>query len=459
VPFVNRDRELSALERWWSSPNGSLGLVWGRRRVGKTALLQRFAQTRRSVFHSAAGRPPAQELQVLSRAAAGTLSAGLRDLANRPFQGWDDALDSLGAAAGNEPLLVVIDEFPELVAGMPELPSVLRAAWDRLRTRTRLKILLSGSAVRTVQAMQEYRAPLYGRFDLSLPLHPFWPHEAASMLTGLSPADRALVWGLVGGIPLYLEWWDQERPVDENVALLACQPGGALLTEGLLVLATEAEMGDLGKRVLYAIANGRTRHNEIATAVGTDPTRTLERLVDLRLVERLSPVTEDERLTRRRIYRVADNFMAFWLGVLDRYRAEIDRGLGDTIVPAIVRSLDDFLGSRWEEAFRMHLRRMAVDGALGEEVVAVGPFWTAAADPGEIDAVVLAGRERRPVLVGEAKWARRVDASRIRRQLERKAEALPGGAPAGLRYAVCAREAVDEPGDMLAITAADVFDG
>jgi AAA+ ATPase superfamily predicted ATPase len=458
MAFVNRDRELTSLERWWASPQGSLGLVWGRRRVGKTALLQRFAETRRSVFHAATGRPPAQELQVLSRAAAPALASGLRDLGSRPFESWDHAFESLGAAAESEPLLVVLDEFPELLASTPELPSVLRAQWDRLRGRTHLKILLSGSAVRTVQAMQEYRAPLYGRFDLSLPLHPFWPHEAAMLLPALPPADRALVWGLVGGIPLYLEWWDQQRSIEENLAELACQPGGKLLTEGLLVLATEGEMGDLGKRVLHAIAAGRTRHHEIADAVGADPTRTLERLVDLRLIERLSPVTEDERQTRRRIYRIADNFLAFWLGVLDRHRGEIDRGLGDTIVAALVSSLDDFLGSRWEEAFRMHLRRLAVDGSLGEEIVAVGPFWTSGADPGEIDAVVLAGRRRRPVLVGEAKWARRVDANRIRRVLERKAEALPDPAP-DLRYAVCSREAVDHAEDVLALTAADVFDG
>ncbi|HEY4027276.1 MAG TPA: ATP-binding protein [Candidatus Dormibacteraeota bacterium] len=458
MSFVNRDRELTSLERWWSSPNGSLGLVWGRRRVGKTALLQRFAQTRRSVFHAATGRPAAQELQVLSRAAAPALAAGLRDLNTSPFASWDHAFESLGAAAESEPLLVVFDEFPELVMGTPELPSLLRALWDRLRSRTHLKILLSGSAVRTVQAMQEYRAPLYGRFDLSLPLHPFWPHEAAMLLPALPPADRALVWALVGGIPLYLEWWDQQRSVEENLSELACQPGGKLLTEGLLVLATEGEMGELGKRVLYAIANGRTRHNEIAEAVGADPTRTLERLVDLRLVERLSPVTEDERQTRRRIYRIADNFLAFWLGMLDRYRAEIDRGIGDTIVPALVRGLDDFAGPRWEEAFRMHLRRLAIDGALGEEIVAVGPFWTAGADPGEIDAVVLAGRERRPVLVGEAKWAQRVDGARIRRGLERKAEALRDAAP-GLRHAVCARTTVDNAEDVLAVTAADIFDG
>src|SRR2546421_8701154 len=84
-PFVNRDRELNSLERWWSSPQGSLGLVWGRRRVGKSALLQRFARTRRSVFHTASGRVPAHELAAFSRAASRPLARGLRDPASRPF--------------------------------------------------------------------------------------------------------------------------------------------------------------------------------------------------------------------------------------------------------------------------------------------------------------------------------------------------------------------------------------
>jgi hypothetical protein len=458
VGFVDRDRELNSLERWWASPGASMGLVWGRRRVGKSALIRRFARSRRSVFHVATGRPPERELVELSRAAAPVLG-GARDLATSPFASWDDAFESIGAAAASEPLLLVLDEFPELVDGTPWLPGFLRAVWDRLRERTRLKVLLSGSAVRTMQAMQEYRAPLYGRFDLTLRLDPFWPHEAAQMLPGLAPADRARVWGIVGGIPKYLDWWDQERSVAENLEVLACQPDGRLLTEGMLVLATEVEMGDLGKRVLYALAGGRTRHNEIADAVGADPTATLERLEELRLVERLAPVTEDIRFTRRRIYRVADNFLSFWFGVLDRYRAEIDQGIGDTIVPALMRRLDDFLGARWEQAFRMHLRRLAIDGALGEEVVAVGPFWTAAPDPCEIDAVVLAGVERRAVAAGEAKWTARVDGARIRRQLERKVAALPNAAPAALRYVVCAREAVDGAEGVLAVTAADIFDG
>lgn len=456
VRFVNREAELAALESWWDRRGSGLGMVWGRRRVGKTALVQQFAKDRRTVFHTGSGRPAPDELAVLSRTAAPLLGSGLRDLRERPFVDWGDALETLGAAARDEPLLLVLDEFPELVDATTELPGILRAEWDRLKSRTKLRVLLCGSAVRTMEAMQQERAPLYGRLDLSLTLHPFRPHEAARMLPRLSPADRALVWGIVGGMPLYLEWWDQRESVGRNLARLACTPGGLLLTEGELVLATEGDTGELGRRVLYAIASGKTRFNEIEATVRADPGRVLDRLVALRLVERLVPVTEDPRRTRRRVYRIADNFLAFWLGLLDRYRAEIERGLGASILRVLTAGLDDHMGGPWEEAFRAHLRRLAEAGALAEQVVAVGPFWTAETDPGEIDAVVLAGRSRTAILVGEAKWAKRVDGARLRRGLERKAQALPR-LSGDVRYAVAARETVANADDVLAVTAADVF--
>jgi uncharacterized protein len=453
--FVNRVDELSALNQWWQRGRRP-AVVWGRRRVGKTALLQRFAGELRSVFHTAAGRPAAGELRQLARQVAAMIPDQLRDLAARPYVDWDDALDNLAQLAADEPLLVVLDEFPELVSSSPELPGVLRAFLDRVGGRTKLRILLCGSAVRHMEALQEQRAPLYGRFDLSLQVHPFRPHEAALLLPDLSPADRALVYGLVGGVPLYLSWWDADVDVTENLRRMVCQPGAPLLTEGQLVLATEVEWGEYPAAVLHTIASGRTRYGQIKDAVRAEPARTLERLTELRLVERLVPVT-DQGVSRRAQYRVPDNFLAFYLQVLSRFRGEIDRGLGESILPVLIGCLDDFMGSRWEEMFRSHLRGLAATGQIGEEVVAIGPWWNDQSDI-EIDAVALAGRGRVPVLAGEAKWASAIDARRVLHGLRTKAGALPGVDVDDVRFALCARQSVrSAPDGTLVVTSADIL--
>jgi AAA+ ATPase superfamily predicted ATPase len=451
--FVNREEELMLLGRWWDAQGSRLAVVWGRRRVGKTALVQRFSEGRTAIFHTGSRRPVLDELRTLSHAASSVI--GDRDLAINPFHDWADALESLARAAGTEPILVVLDEFPELVEVTPELPSVIRVLWDRVSSGSKLRLLLCGSAVRTMEAMREERAPLYGRIDLSLLVHPFRPYEAAGMLPGLSPSECALVWGIVGGVPLYLQWWDDQQSLRQNLVALACRPAAPLLAEGQLVLATEADAGDLARQVLYAVAAGHTKHNEIADAIRADPTRTLERLVELRLLERVIPVTEDPRRTRRRLYRVADNFLAFWLGVLAPHTAEIERGLGAGILSVIMQELDDYMGPRFEEAFRAHLRRLAASGQLGAEVVAIGPYWTAASDPGEIDAVVLVGRTREAALVGEAKWARDVNARTIVRGLQKKSVLLPRVRD-DVQFAVCARERVDGEADLV-VTADDIF--
>lgn len=287
-----------------------LGGPWGSSGsgVGKTALIGRFvADLPRAVFHTGTGQPVAAELAVLSQEVARAFPSDLRDLIASPYRDWHDALDHLARLAEAEPLLLVLDEFPELIVTAPALPGILRAFLDRSADRTKLRLLLCGSAVRTMWSIQDTRAPLYGRFDLALPVYPFRPREAAEMLPDLSPSDRALVYGIVGGMPLYLSWWRQEEPIADNLLRIAGRPGSPLLTEGRLIMLTEVGGGEQSASVVYAVASGRSRHSEIQDVTGADPTRILDRLIEARLVERVMPVTEHERGSRRRRYRIADN--------------------------------------------------------------------------------------------------------------------------------------------------------
>lgn len=182
----------------------------------------------------------------------------------------------------------------------------------------------------------------------------------------------------------------------------------------------------------------------------------MDRLIEARLIERMTPVTEEPWKSRKRMYRIADNFLAFHLGPLLRHRSEIERGMGDLIVPSLLRSIDDHMGAAWEEAFRDHLRYLARRGDLGPDIVAVGPWWQG--DGGnEIDAVVLAQPERTrvPVAVGEAKWSHTVDGRRQRDRLAVKAAHL---SDRDVEFIVCARDEVrNADRDVRVVTAADMY--
>jgi AAA+ ATPase superfamily predicted ATPase len=418
------------------------------------------------VFHVARNRSESEELAELSSAAASVIELPRRRLRKTLFRDWDEAFDHFAAAAETEPLVVIIDELPELIHANPRVESALRAIWERMRD-TKLRLLLCGSAVRTMEALQEERAPLFGRATLRMHVRPFAPHEAAQMLPDLVSMERARVWGVCGGMPLYLSLWDQQATFEDNLAMLVARPGGILLTEGELILATEDFAGGRRERipeqVLRAIAAGRTRFGELKQALGTDPTRALAALQGLDLIERMQPV--GSRVDPRgSYYRVQDNFLAFWLAVVEPHRSAIVRG-HSRVATIIGRQFDHFMGDRWEEAFRTHLIHALADDERVQPMVDLGRFWkprvATEEDPCEMDAVGLTGIERRLSLAGEAKWARSEDGRRVLRTLQRKVvtSGLLRDADPDPLYVICAREEVsgDLPAETLVVTAEDIF--
>jgi len=365
------------------------------------------------------------------------------------------------------PLLFILDEFPELMAVSPGIEEELRAVWDRVGVdSTNLKFLVCGSAERVMEALQEHDHAMFGRADLRLRVQPFRPHEAALMLPRATPTERAAAWGVCGGMPRYLAIWDDSATFRQNIDRLICNEQGLLLSEGELVLADEDLVGYPGKRlpeqILRAVASGSTTYSAISGAVTSSlPVRALRELVDAHLLDRVVPVTTKKETSKTTYYRIADNFLAFWLECVEPHKSPIEQGLGSTVANVVVKAFDDYMGLRYEAAFRDHLRRLASEGGLGDEIVAIGEWWRAQGapsdDPCQLDAVVLAGRSRTPVVVGEAKWAKTANGSSELGKMRRKLLESGLANPDDLTFYVCARESVARSNGVTVVTATDIF--
>ncbi|WP_290440714.1 DUF234 domain-containing protein [Gordonia sp. i37] len=167
------------------------------------------------------------------------------------------------------------------------------------------------------------------------------------------------------------------------------------------------------------------------------------------------PVTEKESSTRRRIYRIVDNFLAFYLRVVESYKTEIERGLGESILPVLIDTLDDFMGDRWEDMVLRHVRRMAAAGTIGPEIVRVGRWWNRTSSV-EIDLVALSGRAETVTLCGKVKWRSDISDPGLLRTLRDKAAALVDDVDS-ITYLLAARNRISLTDNILAVTPDDVF--
>src|SRR5688572_4730609 len=329
VKFVNRTRELAALERAAGEHPG-LAVVSGRRRVGKTALLDRFAQDRTAVFLPGTRAPVREALRRLEervRTAVPPEPGDLLDLGH--LETWDAALGYLLARARNEPLLVVLDEFPYLCESDPSLPSTLQARWDH-RGDSQLSVILAGSHVGLMEQLVAADAPLFGRADAHLRLAPFSWRDAGLLTGGDDPSQWLEAYVTVGGMPRYLRLWDPRHDAIANLTDLLDGPGAPLGDEGTVVLQ-ELAPGSAPARILELVALGADTFTAVRSRSGLAPASTSEALAlleDLALLDRLTPVGEDPRRTRRVRYQVRDPFLRLWLGVILPHREAFELGRG-----------------------------------------------------------------------------------------------------------------------------------
>jgi hypothetical protein len=421
--LLGRDAERARLERAWTAARRGqpqLVVVWGRRRVGKTFLLAHVVRGKRAVFFGATQQAEHVELARLAEAVRRDLGDRVADLAGGAFASWEAALRFFAALAATEPLVVVLDEVPYLARSTPGFPSIVQAVWDHLPRGTRLLLVLTGSAVGTVEAMLGAGGALRGRPTDTLRLDPLDPWAARPFLPRLGPVRFLEAYAACGGYPLHLAAWDPAAPTDRNLERLAGAAGGVLREDAAGLLAEELPEQGGYARILAAIGRGRTRFAEIAGDAGQRVEHPLEVLVRAGFVAKVTPVGAPRAV--RPVYALADTYLAFWFRVCYADLALIDGGQGPAVVRRARPRWQAHLGQVFEDLARAHAHRLVTRGDLPADLV-VGRWWATTGESCEIDVLGLQGA--RAALLGEARWQAAPLGLRELEALRRKAARVP----------------------------------
>jgi AAA+ ATPase superfamily predicted ATPase len=267
--FVNRVSELALLEKHYQSHQAELFVLYGRRRVGKTELLAHFCQDKSHVFFVAD--------QVSEQVLRASFSAAINDAIFGPgqvgavYNTWDDLFNALARHAQSKRFIVVIDEFPYLVAAYPALASILQRLWDRTLKNSQIMLILNGSYIGMMEEMVlGYQSPLYGRRTAQYLLEPLDFQDAQSFFPAFSPEDRLRAYAVYGGTPAYLQTIQPEHSLETNILNGILERGAPLYDEVRFLLQQELREPRNYFAVLQAIASGNTRQNEIKQATGLE---------------------------------------------------------------------------------------------------------------------------------------------------------------------------------------------
>lgn len=378
--FIQREKELSVMEDAYNSKNFEFLVLYGRRRIGKTSLLQEFSRRHKTLFFSAQEKNDALNLLDFSKAVQSYFDGKFF----AEFSDWETAFDyisnKIASTGTGERFVLIIDEFPFVATENPSIKSILQHTIDLNWKQKNMFLILCGSSVSFMEdEILAHKSPLYGRSTVHIELQAFDYFESSEFFPSYSAEEKILACGILGGVPSYLESFDDSKSIEQNIASKILRNGSFLKDEPSFLLRQELREPAVYNSIFEAIAGGATRINDIASKIHEEPqkcSKYLKTLQTIRLVKKCVPCGEDES-SRKTIYRIADNFFLFWYHFLFEHKSyyEIlgaEKSAGEIMKP---ENINTHLGFVFEGICREYMIRLARSGALPFVPEKYGKWW------------------------------------------------------------------------------------
>ena len=401
--FIGRNTELKTLDKLYRSNKFEFAVIYGRRRVGKTALINEFSKDKDTIFFTGVETNAKQNLENFSRCIMEYQTGFAVDSSFASFQA---ALEYVFQLAQKKRLVLVIDEYPYVARASKSFASTLQLLIDKNKDSSKLFLILCGSSMSYMEDnVLAYKAPLYGRRTAQLKIQPFDFFESCRYFENFSGEDKALAYGIMGGTPQYLMQLDDRLSIEDNIKNTHLNPASSIFEEPNNLLKQEVREPAIYNAVITAIATGASKMNEISGKIDEDTSvcaTYIKNLISLGIVKKEMPY--GEKSGRKTIYSIEDNMFRFWYRFVPENTSLISRGAADLAYSRIAPELSAYMGGVFEEICKQYLWRLLLAGKCAASFTELGRWWGTNPKTRTQEEIDIMGTDKDSALFGECKW-------------------------------------------------------
>ena len=405
--FIGRKIELESLEAAYAKDNFQMCILYGRRRVGKTTLINEFIRGKDHISFTAIKGSLSRNLDLFGESVLDYFMPGMTGF---NFKDIKDIFQIISKNIGDQKLIIAIDELPYLAEADESFLSLLQIEIDKNWLHKKIFLILSGSSISFMeQEILSSKSPIYGRRTMQIDLKPFDYIDTAKFVPNYNEEEKAICYGITGGIAKYISMFDSKKSLDENIIDLYFSPSGFLYEEPHNLLVQEFKNAPVYEDVISAVANGANKAVEIKDKTGLESAsvhNVLDHLIETRIIEKTYCITEEGNSKKIR-YALSDGMFLFWHIFIPKSISQIEIGNGKNYYLTQVKPrLHDYMGEIFEKMCRHYLLLNAFSETMPCPIMEVGKWHGTnqkKKEQTDIDVVGLNPIEKKAIL-GECKF-------------------------------------------------------
>lgn len=404
--FINRIQEMKTLEEQYYMPSSSMVILYGRRRVGKTSLISEFLKKHNdNIYFLATEESEALNLKAFKEQVSEYIG---NELLKSASVDWLTVFKLLAEYKTQTKKVIVIDEFQYIGEDNNAFPSIMQKVWDTLLKDANIMLILCGSLITLMKRQTlDYGSPLYGRRTAQIKLKQIPFNYYGEFMNGKSNNELLPFYAVTGGVPKYIESFLGIEDLYDGIEKRILNTQSYLYEEPYFLL--QKEVSEIGSyfSLIKAIAMGNRKLSEIAATIEvkqTSLTKYLKTLIDLDLIEREVPITEpNPEKSKSGLYKIKDNFIAFWFKFVYPYRAYLEKGETQFVLSQIKKGfVQNYASYIYEDVCRERMWELSANDFWNYHFDRVGRYWGSKADETDIVAIDSVGKN---LVLGECKYS------------------------------------------------------